>query len=114
MLPPFEEHRITDELEPRCELEIGIRKHRLEFLLGNISGIFYFIGIWQVMNIGLDKEYVVDCIQVSAADRSSKGGSCHTFMFTPFTVTGSFVMYSGEKVEIIQRYLLGLDTKLVI
>lgn len=45
MLPPFEKNRVTDQLEPWSELEAGIREHRLEFLLRDVSCVLDFVWI---------------------------------------------------------------------
>lgn len=37
-----------------------------------------------------------------------------TLMFTPFPVAGCFVVYPCQKVKLVEGYLLGLDTKLVV
>ena len=60
MLPPLKEHRFAYQFEPWRELEAVVLEHGLEFRLGNVSSILYFVGIGCVVNIGLDEQDVVN------------------------------------------------------
>lgn len=63
MFPPFEKHRIADQLEPGRELRSLVVKHPLQLAFGNISRVFDFVGIRRDVNVGLDEEYVVDLLR---------------------------------------------------
>lgn len=60
MLPPFEEHRLANELEPRRELQSVVLEHRLQFLLRDVGSLLDLIGIDLEVDIGLDEENVID------------------------------------------------------
>jgi hypothetical protein len=60
MAPPLEEHRVTDKFEPRCEFEIGLSEHLLEFVGGNVFSIANLVRVGIDIDIGLDEENVVN------------------------------------------------------
>lgn len=60
MAPPFEEHRLADQLKPRCKLERLILEHGLQLVLSDESAVAYFVRIDVEVDIGLDEEDVVD------------------------------------------------------
>ena len=60
MLPPLEEHGVANELEPRSEDQLCIQKHGLELVGGDVAGIADLVEVWLKINIGLDKEDIVD------------------------------------------------------
>lgn len=45
LAPPFEQHRVADELEPRREDEPGLLEHLLQFLFRDVFRIAHFVGI---------------------------------------------------------------------
>lgn len=69
--PPFEEHSLADQLEPRCELERLVLEHGLQLLLSNEAAVTDLIRVNVEVDIGLNKEDVVDCGRVSV-DRHQK------------------------------------------
>ena len=60
MLPPFEEERVTNELEPRGKLECWILKHLLQTIGSHVAGVLCLVGIGLEVNVGLDEEDVID------------------------------------------------------
>lgn len=59
MAPPLEQHGLTDQLEPGGELQIGIIKHRLQLIGGDVGGIANLVGAGFQVDVGLDEEDVV-------------------------------------------------------
>lgn len=59
-VPPGEEHRCADELEPWREFQCWVFKVPLELLLGHILVIPYFVGVDLKIDISLDEQNVVD------------------------------------------------------
>ena len=60
VLPPLKQHGVTDELEPRSEDKLGVVKHGLELVSGDVAGITDLIDIWRKIDIGLDEQNVVN------------------------------------------------------
>ena len=60
VIPPFEQHGVTDQLEPRGKLQRIVLEHRPQLFLGYKFRIPYFVRIWRVLRIGLDDKNVVD------------------------------------------------------
>lgn len=60
MVPPFVKHALANELEPRRELEGGVFEHGLEVLLANVTRVTRFVGVDVQINVGLDKQDVID------------------------------------------------------
>ena len=58
--PPFEQHRIADQLEPRGELETGLGKHLSKFVRRDISSILDFSRVRFQINVSFDKNNVVN------------------------------------------------------
>ena len=124
-LPPLEEHRVADELEPRGELQRRVVKELLELLGRDVLCGLNLVGAGVKVDIRLDKEDVVNCeaalakcihsgLLQSRTRRSHTCSSILTFMLAPFAVARSLVVDPGKEVELLDRHLLLLDTKLVI
>lgn len=60
VLPPFEQHCVAYQLEPWREFQRVVLEHCLQLALGNVFGVFDFVGVGRQVDIGLDEEYVVD------------------------------------------------------
>ena len=60
MFPPFEQHRVTNQLEPRSKLETLVLEHLLQIRWCNISCILRLVGVDFDVNIGFDKQNVID------------------------------------------------------
>jgi hypothetical protein len=60
VLPPFEQQRIADELEPRCELQGRVVEHRLQSIGIDIASVAYFVEVRLQVDVCLDEEDVVD------------------------------------------------------
>jgi hypothetical protein len=60
-LPPVEEHRVADELEPRGENQVGIVELLLQALRGNVLCVPDLVLVDVKVDIGLDEEDVVNC-----------------------------------------------------
>jgi hypothetical protein len=61
VLPPLEEHRVTDELEPRSENQARIIELLLETFGSNVLGISDLVLVDVKVDVGLDEENVVNC-----------------------------------------------------
>lgn len=59
--PPFKQHRVANELEPRRELQTGLLEHRLQVLGRHEPGVADFIHVGIQIDICLDEEDIVDC-----------------------------------------------------
>lgn len=59
MTPPLEQHRVADELEPRCEFQARLFKHGLQLVGGNIAGIPDFVQVGVQVDVCLDEKDVV-------------------------------------------------------
>ena len=60
--PPLEEHRLADQLEPRCELERFVLEHGLQLVLSNEGAIASLVGVDVEVDVSLDEQDVVHCI----------------------------------------------------
>ena len=60
MPPPFKQHGIANELEPRREFEIGPLEQLLQFIRTDISRSLDFIWIDIQIDVCLDEENIVD------------------------------------------------------
>mgnify|MGYP007054562521 CR=1 FL=1 len=114
--PPLEQQGVADELEPRRELEVGLREHLLELVRGHVAGVFDLVGVDLEVDVRLDEEDVVDCARRSVIDASRFGAQVrqHTFVLSPLAVARRLVVYPGQEVELVQRHLLRLDAQLVV
>ena len=63
MLPPLKKHRLADQLEPWRKLQAVILEHGFQLRLRHVSSIPHFVGIRGVVNIGLDEQDIINCIQ---------------------------------------------------
>lgn len=63
MAPPLEQHRVADELKPRCELQAGLFEHLLELVGRDILGVADFVGVDIEIDVRLDEKNVVDCVK---------------------------------------------------
>lgn len=61
MVPPFKEHALANELEPRSKGQSIVLEHGLEFGLGDIFGGLDFVWVVVEVDVGLDEEDVIDC-----------------------------------------------------
>ena len=61
ILPPFEKHRVADELEPGSELEFAVLEHLLELIGANVFRVTDFVRVHVKVNVGLDEKDVIDC-----------------------------------------------------
>lgn len=60
MLPPLEQQRMADELEPGGKLEGGIIKHGLQSIRGNVFRVSDFVQVWLDIDICLDEQDVIN------------------------------------------------------
>ena len=60
VLPPLEEHRVADELEPGGELEAGVLEQLLQLVSSEILCRLDLVHVGVKVNVGLDEENVVD------------------------------------------------------
>ena len=60
VIPPFEQHRVANQLEPRSELQAVVLEHGLEGVLRHILCVLHLIRIGFVIDIGFDDEYIID------------------------------------------------------
>lgn len=60
LAPPFEQHRVANELEPRREDEFRLLEHLLQFVRRHVPRIAHFVRVNVQINIGLDKKNIVD------------------------------------------------------
>lgn len=60
MVPPLIKHALTDEPEPRRELERWVLEHGLEVVLGDVAGVADFVGVDIEIDVRLNEEDVVD------------------------------------------------------
>jgi hypothetical protein len=61
LLPPLEEHRVADELEPGGELEAGVLEQLLQLVGSDVLSVTDLVGGGVEVDVGLDEENVVDC-----------------------------------------------------
>jgi len=60
VLPPLKQHGLTDQPEPWSEAKCLVLEHGLEFIRGDISIVFGFVGVDAKVNLGLGKEDVIN------------------------------------------------------
>jgi len=60
VLPPFKQHTLTDELEPRREGELVVFEHGLEFVFGDVLCRLHFVWIFVEVDVCLDEEDIVN------------------------------------------------------
>ena len=60
MVPPLVQHALTDQLEPRRELERLVREHGFQVFLGDVAGVSHFVSTRVDIDVGFDEEDVVD------------------------------------------------------
>ena len=113
VLPPLEEHRVANELEPRSEEQAGVVELLLELLGSDVLGISDLVLVDIEINVGLDKENVVNCVFMLDF-AASKNWLVHTLVLTPLSVTGSLVVNTGQEVEVLERNLLLLDAQFML
>ena len=121
MLPPLEQHRFADELEPRRELELRVLEQGLQLLGRDVFRVLNLVLVDVEVNVGLDEEDVVDCLtkrQHTVVHMlllfTMASSAVRTLMLSPLSVTRRFVVNTGQETELIERNLLLLDTKLVV
>ena len=113
MVPPFEQHRRANELEPRRELELLVLEHRVQLIFADVFVILYLILVDLEIDVRFDEEDIVDCLNVSILlDRHSSYGL--TLMLPPLAVTRRFIVYPRQKSKVIKRHLFSLDPQLVV
>ena len=76
MIPPLEQHRVADQLEPRCKFQLTILEHGLQFVLRHITCVLHFVRIGFVVDVSLDNEYVVDWRTLMSAQIIELGNRC--------------------------------------
>lgn len=64
VLPPLEEHRVADELEPGRELEARVLEQLLESVGGGVLRGLDLVLVGVEVDVGLDEENVIDCVFV--------------------------------------------------
>lgn len=115
MLPPFEQHRVTNQLEPRSKLQTLILEHLFQVRWGNVSCVLGLVRVDVDVDTGLDEQDIIDWESLSATGtvwREVEGAG--TFVFSPFSIARGFVVYSREELELVQRHLDGLDPQLLV
>jgi len=65
MVPPLVQHTFANQLEPRRELQRLVFEHGSEILLGNKPRVANFVGIDVKVDVGLDEQDIINCIDVS-------------------------------------------------
>jgi hypothetical protein len=60
VLPPLEEHRVADELEPGGELETGVLEQLLQVVGGDVLCGLDLVGADVEVDVGLDEQDVVN------------------------------------------------------
>lgn len=60
VLPPVEEQRVANELEPGRELEGRVLEHFLQAVGRDVLGVLHLILAGGEIDVGLDEENVVD------------------------------------------------------
>ena len=60
MLPPLEQHRVTDELKPGCEHELWVAKHFAEVISRGIAGGLDLTKIGFDVDVGFNEQNIVD------------------------------------------------------
>lgn len=58
--PPLKQHALANELEPRREQQRVVLEHGFELVFGDVLGGLYFVGVFFEIDVGLDKEDVID------------------------------------------------------
>ena len=107
MVPPLKEHRVADELEPRCELEAWVLKLLLELFGRDVLGCLDLVRAGLQIDIGLDEENVVNWDTL--ASRSGKRYAWRrTLVHAPFPVARGLVVDPSKEVEVANGNLLRL------
>ena len=60
LIPPLEQHRVANQLEPWSKLEAVVLEHGLEVVLRHILCVLHLIRIGFVIDVGFDDEYIID------------------------------------------------------
>lgn len=60
--PPFKEHRLADQLEPRCKLERLVLEHSFQLLRADEDAVTNFVRVDVKVDVSFNKENVVDCM----------------------------------------------------
>lgn len=63
MRPPLKEHRVADQLEPGREFEAWVFEFLFQVVRSDILCGLYLVLVRVQINVGLDKEDVVDCVK---------------------------------------------------
>lgn len=67
MLPPFKQHRMADQLEPRRKLQALILEHLFQLLRRDISRVLCLVRVSFYVHIGFDEENVINYAIYSSA-----------------------------------------------
>lgn len=59
MAPPFKQHRVADELEPRSKFQARLLEHFLQLISRHVASIPHLIGARLEVDVGLDEEDIV-------------------------------------------------------
>lgn len=60
MVPPFVQHALADQFEPRRELQRLVLEHGLQVVLRDVTRISDFVGVDIKIDVGFYEEDVVD------------------------------------------------------
>lgn len=60
MTPPLEQHRVANQLEPRCEGEVGLLEHGLQVLCRNVFGVPHLVRVGVQIDIRLNEQDIVN------------------------------------------------------
>lgn len=112
MAPPFEQHRVADQLEPRRELQSWLLEHLLQLVRRHIPRVAHFVGVHVQLDVRLDEQNVVNWVWLATCPNAHHWYR-HTLVLSPLAITGRLVVDAGEELELVQRHLLWLDTQLV-
>ena len=79
MLPPLEQQRIADQLEPGRELQGRVGEHVAEFLRGDVAGGLDFVGVVGVVDGGFDEKNVINYKSGVVSGMGLVGGETETY-----------------------------------